>query len=451
MIKSIGQKFTPLSLIKFAIPSMIMMMFMSLYTIVDGIFISRFTGSEALSASNIVFPVASILLAIGIMLATGGSAIVARKLGEGKKQEAREDFSMITAVGLIISLAIMAVSVPFAGPLSRLLGADEVLLPYCKDYLRVIMFFAPACMLQNLYQCFFVTAGKPNLGLGLIVSAGIANAVLDYVFMGIFGWGVKGAALATGIGQMIPAVFGTLFFFFVKKELYFGRFKFRARSLVQACGNGSSEMVSNISIAVITVLFNLILMRIAGSDGVAAITIILYGQFLFSSLYMGFSMGVAPVFSFRYGAGNKEALKNLHKICLKFILLSSVVITGVSFVGAPVITRMFVGAGTHTYELTVEGFALFSIAYLFTGYNVYSSSLFTALSDGRNSAIISFGRTFVFILLSLLTLPPVLGITGVWLAIPMAEFCTCFLAAGLNRKYLPARGVMKDKKVIDKL
>lgn len=438
-MQSIGKTFTPVSLLKFALPSMVMMVFLSLYTIVDGIFISRFAGSEALSASNIVYPVYSLLLAMGIMLATGGSAIVARKLGEGKRQEAMEDFSMIVCAGLLTSILLMMVSVPLAESISRLLGSNDALLPYCVDYLTIMMMFGPACMLQSLYQSFLVTAGKSGLAMVLTITAGITNAILDYVFMAVFGWGIRGAALATGIGQMIPAVCGTLFFLFVKKELYFVKIRFRAKSLLQTCSNGSSEMVSNLSNAVITVLFNLILMRIAGADGVAAITIILYGQFLFGSLYMGFSIGVAPIFSFRLGAGHREELRKLNRICRAFILLSSLVIAGISFAGADIIVRTFVGAESRTYELTVSGFAIFSISYLFMGFNVYSSALFTALSDGKNSAIISFCRTFVLILLSLLTLPALLGITGVWLAIPAAEFLTFFLSAGLSHMRLPMR------------
>lgn len=436
-MSSIGQKFTPFSLFKFALPSIIMMIFMSMYTIVDGIFISRFAGSDALSATNIVYPACGLLLAISIMLATGGSAIVARKLGEGKKQEAKEDFSMIVTIGLLTSLILIIVTVPFAEPLSYLLGSNQTILPYCKDYLRIIMLFGPACMLQSLYQCFLVTAGKSGLGLGLTIAAGLTNAVLDYVFMGILGWGVAGAALATGIGQMVPAVLGTLFFFCSKKDLHFVKIKFRMKSLAEACSNGSSEMVSNISSAIITILLNLILMKLAGADGVAAITIILYGQFLLSSLYMGFSIGVAPVFSFHFGAKHSDELKRLYKICLKFILASSLVVTGVSLIGAPTIVKTFVDAASYTYELTVNGFIIFSASYLFMGFNVYSSSLFTALSDGKNSAMISFCRTFVFILLSLLTLPNLFGITGVWLAIPVAEFLTLFLAIILSKRKLP--------------
>lgn len=440
MAQSIGQKFTPLSLLKFAMPSMVMMLFMALYTVVDGIFVSRFAGSDALSSINIVYPVFNLVLAAGVMLATGGSAIVGRRLGEGRAEEAREIFSMLAFTGMLIGLVFIVVTLAFARPISFFLGSDQVLYPDCRDYLCTLILFAPASMMQSLYQCFFVTAGKPDLGLCLIVLAGVVNAVLDYILIAIFGLGVMGAALATGIGQMIPAVAGTIWFFIRKKGLYYVRFSFQKRILLKACGNGASEMVIQLSNAVITAVFNLILMHMTGSDGVAAITIILYGQFLLSSIYLGFSMGVAPVFSFYLGAGRMKGLRELHKICCCFILITAVFVTAGGFFGAAYLTGAFVIPGTGAYELAVEGFQLFSLGYLFNGTNIYFSGLFTALSDGKTSAILSFARTFGFILISLAILPQIVGIQGVWLAIPVAEFITVFMAVGFGKKRLPMRG-----------
>lgn len=428
MSQSIGQKFTPLSLLKFAFPSVIMMVFMSLYTIIDGIFISRFLGDTALSAVNIVYPILSILLALGIMLATGGSAIVAAKMGAGKSSEARSDFSMLVFVGLSVSLLLLTVTLLFLEPICSLLGATDLLMPYSKAYLKILALFAPACMLQSLFQCFFVTAGKPHIGLTLTILGGLANAALDYIFLGVLHTGIEGAGIATGIGQTIPAVFGLFYFFFVKKDLYFTRFTFCFQTLLSASSNGASEMVSNLSNAVVTFLFNVIMMRLAGESGVAAITILLYAQFLFNALYLGFSMGVAPVFSFHYGARNYKELRKVYKISKWFVLLSSLGITVLSRLTAAPISRIFVEKNTETYTLAVSGFMLFSFSFLFSGFNIFSSALFTALSDGKTSAIISFTRTFGFIFLSLLTLPAFLGIYGVWLAIPTAEFLTVFLA-----------------------
>lgn len=429
MAQSIGQKFTPVTLLKFAFPSMIMMVFMSCYTIIDGVFISRFLGDNALSASNIVYPVISVLLAVGIMLATGGSAIVAKKMGEGRGSEARSDFSMLTVIGILASILLMTLTLLFLEPLCRMLGANDALLRNSTVYLGVVICFAPACMLQSLFQSFFVTAGKPQIGLILTITGGIANAVLDYVFLGPLGFGIEGAAIATGIGQLIPAVFGLFYFFIIKGDLYFTSFRVRGRILGAACLNGSSEMVTNLSGAIVTYLFNQIMMRLVGESGVAAITIILYAQFLFNALFLGFSMGVAPVFSFWYGADGKKELQNIFKISLWFVIICSLLITGLSYLAAEPIVRIFVGSGTETYDLAVNGFALFSICFLFSGMNIFASALFTALSDGKTSAVISFTRTFGCILISLLILPKLFGINGVWLAIPAAEFLTLFLSA----------------------
>ncbi len=428
MSQSISQKFTPISLLKFALPSMVMMVFMSCYTIVDGIFISRFLGSEALSAANIVYPVFNLLLAVGIMFATGGSAVVSKKLGEGKKQEALEDFSFLTFTGVVLSIILLVLTLLFHNSISLFLGSSERILDYCNAYLIYLVLFAPACMLQSLYQSFFVTAGKPRLGLVLTVVAGIANAFFDYFLLAVCGMGIEGAAIATGIGQMIPAVIGTVYFFFFKGELHFVPFHFRGATLKQSCFNGSSEMVSNLANAVITYLFNIILMRIAGENGVAAITIILYAQFLFNSLYLGFSIGVAPVIGFHYGAKNSDQLKSLYKICSCFVIVSSVIIAFCSWLLADGIASIFVPDGGETYTMASEGLQIFAISFLFSGFNIFSSSLFTALSDGKTSAIISFGRTCVFIILSLMILPNLLGIIGVWLAIPVAEFLAVFVS-----------------------
>ena len=268
----------------------------------------------------------------------------------------------------------------------------------------------------------------------LVISAGIANAVLDYVFLSPLGFGIEGAALATGIGQLIPAVVGLFYFFFVKGDLYFTKFHFHGSVLSATSFNGASEMVTNIANAVITYAFNKIMLRLAGENGVAAITILLYSQFLFNALFLGFSMGVAPVISYNYGAKNTGGLKSVCKICRRFVIVSSIIITICCNLLSEPIVLLFVGGKTATYDLAVSGFSVFCVTFLFSGYNIFSSALFTALSDGKTSAVISFTRTFVFILLSLLTLPAILGVTGVWLAIPVAEFVTLFLSIFYQRR-----------------
>ena len=334
MTNSIAQKFNVFSLLKFAFPTMVMMVFMSLYTIVDGIFVSRLVGSNALSAVNIVYPVINLMFACGIMLSTGGSAIVARQIGEKKK--VRKGKFFFDRIGELSGRSgdFSGSGYCFGNRLCNVLGATPLILSDCKRYLGVLLLFGPLTMMQMFFQVFFVTAGKPTLGLVLTITGGVTNVILDYLFMGPMGMGVIGAALATGIGQTIMAVVGIVYFFVIKKGLYFVRPVFRRTVLLESCGNGSSEMVSNLSMAIVTFLFNLTMLRLLGEDGVAAITIVLYGQFLFTSMYLGFSMGVAPVFSFNYGDKNYDQLKRIYKICMYFITVSSIVILVMALVFA---------------------------------------------------------------------------------------------------------------------
>lgn len=434
MSNSIGKDFKFFSLLQFALPTMVMMVFMSLYTIVDGICISRFVGTDALSAANIVYPVFSLVIAVGVMLSTGGSAIIAKKIGEGRLSEARENFSFLILSGFLLGLMFLVAGNLFLQPIVRALGATDRLLEYCLDYLRILLYLAPACILQLLFQGFFVTAGKPGLGLLLTISGGLANMVLDYLFMGPMDMGIAGAAWATGIGQLIPSVAGLLYFSLSRDTLYLVRHRFQRPLLVQSCLNGSSEMVTNLSTAVVTFLFNIVMLDLLGEDGVAAVTIVLYAQFLFNALYMGFSMGVAPVISYNYGRQNHRMLQRLFRICVWFIGLSSVVVTTLSLLSAPLVVEVFTPVGSSTYELALTGFYLFSINYTFAGINIFSSSMFTAFSDGKISAIISFVRTFVLIVINILLLPAIIGVDGVWLAVPIAEFMTLFLSVYFFRK-----------------
>ena len=434
MSNSIAKDFKFFSLLRFALPTMVMMIFMSLYSIVDGIFISRLLGTNALSAANIVYPVISIVFAVGIMLSTGGSALIAKKLGEGKDREAREDFSFLTLISFLFGIAILLVGNIFIEPIVRALGSTDALLPYCVDYLSVSLLLAPAAMLQMMFQTFFVTAGKPLIGLMLTISGGVANMILDYLFMGPFNMGISGAALATGIGELIPAVIGLFYFLFTRHSLYLTKPVVRFQVLKESCFNGSSEMVTNLSTAVVTYLFNITMLKFLGEPGVAAITIVLYGQFLFNALYMGFSMGVAPVISYNHGSQNLPLLKRIFKICIGFISISSILITIMALVSSPVIVEIFTPIGSATYDIAKTGFFLFSINYIFAGINIYSSSMFTAFSDGKVSALISFVRTFVLIVLNILLLPYLIGVNGVWLSVPAAEFMTLFLSVYLFYK-----------------
>ena len=416
MSHSINGHFTPISLLKFAAPSIIMMMFMSLYTIIDGIFISRFVGSNALSSLNIVYPIINIVFAIGTMLGTGGNAIISRYMGEGKNKTAKECMTQFVVIGLIISVIILVLTRLNLSSISRILGASDLLLADCNSYLAMVISFAPAAMLQCLFQSYFVTAGRPNLGLFLTMIAGILNAVLDYVFIVVCQMGISGAGLATGIGQMVPAV------------------SLHLKEFMQACYNGSSEMISQLSNAIITFLFNIVMMRLAGEHGVAAITILLYGQFLFNAFYLGFSIGISPIVGFQYGAGNKKELKNIHKISFLFVGISSILLT----IAAITLSTPIVTIFTHdaeTFRLAAPGFRIFAVNFLFSGLNITSSGFFTALSNGLVSAIISFCRTLVFIVLCLLILPSFLDLNGAWIAIPVAEFLTLILSAAMHIRY----------------
>ena len=302
------------------------------------------------------------------------------------------------------------------------------------------MLFAPAAMLQGLFQSYFVTAGKPSLGLWLMVGAGIFNVVFDYVLIVPCQMGIAGAALATGIGQCIPALFGLFFFLCSKGELRFCKFTFHMKEILSACYNGSSEMVSQLANAIITYLFNIIMMQLVGEHGVAAITILLYGQFLFNAFYLGFTIGISPIVGFQYGAGDKQKLRNIYHTSFLFVAVSSVFMAVIAIILSPAIVTIFTDDPA-TYELAAVGFRLFAINFLFSGISITSSGFFTALSNGTISAVISFCRTLGFIVLSLLILPKFLGITGAWIAIPVAEFCTLLVTGVMHLVYFWKPGI----------
>lgn len=426
---SLNRDFGFFSLLKFALPSVIMMMVMSMYSVVDSIFVSRFVGTNALSAINVVYPVINLLIGLGVMLASGGSAVIAAKLGAGKKEEARRDLSLIVVVGVAASVLLSILGLIFLKPLVSFLGASDLLMDYAVSYLGVILMFAPANMLQMLFQMFFVTAGKPGLGLTFIVGAGLVNAVLDFVFIVPLSMGIAGAALATGIGYLIPAVAGIIFFFKKDKDLHFVKPKFSGRTIGSSCSNGSSEMVSNLSMAIVTLVFNKLMLSFAGEDGVAAVTIVMYVQFLLTSVFMGFSLGVQPVISFHHGAMNQQNLKGIFKHSLVFILIASIAVFATAMIFGPTLTTIFTPKDTNVWALTVRGFMILPFCFLIEGFSIYASAAFTALGDGKTSALISFLRTFVFILAGLLTIPQFLGIDGIWLTVPIAELLSVIVVA----------------------
>lgn len=422
MDSTLARKFNLGSLLRFAVPNVVMMIILSMYIIVDGMFISRILGTTALSAANMVYPATSFEMALAIMIATGGSAIIARKLGEGKEEEARELLSFLVAVEILLGTLFAIIGSLFIGPVITLLGASAAQTPMCVTYAGILFAFAPAFFLQTAFQTFLVTAGKPALGLIVTVLSGVANIVLDYVFMVPLNMGIAGAAIATGIGYCIPAVVGIVFFAAGKKNaLHFVRPKLKVRELLHACANGSSEMVTNLANAVTTFLFNYMFLQYYGEDGVAAITIILYFQYIFTALYFGYSNGIAPIISFKYGCGDRRQLKKIFNSNLLFLIVSAVVTNLLIRLTIGQAVTVFAAAGSGVYELAVHGFSVYSVGFLVMGMGIFASALFTALSDGRTSALISFSRTFLFVAASILILPNLWNEFGLWAAVPIAE------------------------------
>lgn len=426
------------SLLRFTLPTITMLIFIATYTIVDGIFVSRYVGTDALSAINIVFPLIHIMIGVGIMLGAGGSAVIGRKLGEGNIDDARRSFTLITIFTTVVGILLSGICLVFITPLSRFLGANDVLLPYCQDYGIVIMFFYSVSVVQILFQTLFVTAGKPHLGLWLNVCSGLANIFFDYLFIVVLDMGIRGAAWGTVTSFLIGGIPPLWYFAKPRAQLYFMKPKWDGKVILQSLLNGSSEMVTSSAMAVTTFLFNLAMMKFLGQDGVAAITIVLYAQFLFSSAYMGFSNGVAPIFSYIYGNQNIPRLKKMFKMCIKVILVSSVAISLFSFFMATPTIVIFTPNNTSTYDITLHGYHIFAWSFLFAGINIFASSFFTALSNGKVSAIISFLRTFFFVTVCILALPHAFGIDGIWLAVPIAEGLTSILALSMilaNKKH----------------
>ncbi len=418
----LAKQFHFLELMRFSIPTMIMMLFMSLYQTVDGIFISNLVGELGLTALNVVYPFSSVVIAVAVMLASGSSAVIALNMGQGHDEEARENFSFILLFGMVLSLLIALLGVLFFDQLIRFLGSTPRIDQMCREYLWVMVLSTPLAMLQLLFQTFFVTAGKPRLGLLFTGLSGAANILLDALFMGVFGLGVRGAALATAVGYGITAVYG-LYYFAVRRRgvLYVVRPKLRWSVLQRTCSNGSSEMVNNLSIAVTTLLFNVVGLHYLQEEGVAAISILLYSQFVMTSVFIGYAIGVAPIFSYKFGADDKAQMYHLFHLSIRFVFVLSWIIFLLAFPLARPIALVFASHSPYVLELSIHGFRLFAVSFLFTGLNLFASALFTAFSNGLISALLSFLRTFVLLVAALLILPPWIGPDGIWLAIPLAE------------------------------
>ncbi len=425
------------SLLRFALPTIVMMIFMGLYTIVDTIFVARIVNTDALSAMNMVCPVINLIVGLGTMVAAGGSAVIARNMGAGEDEQACRDFTFIVFAGMVMGIAVAFWGICFIDQIVWRLGASPLLFPYCKEYLFIILCFTPASILQVLFQNLMVTAGNPLLGMVLSISAGAVNILLDYIFMVSLQMGIRGSALGTGIGYLIPAIAGICYFAVHGGTLRFQKPKINISVLAESCLNGFSEMVSQASGAVTTFFFNMAMMKLLGENGVAAITIMIYTQFLLTALYIGFAMGVAPVISCHYGMRGKGRLKRIFRICMIFIAAVSAVVFLVSMILGEPLVRIFSARGTAVYNIARKGFLIFPAAFLFCGTNIFASAFFTALSNGWVSAVISSLRTFVLLTMCLLILPSFLGVAGVWLAVPLSESATMAVSLGFivkNRK-----------------
>lgn len=435
MQNALQNKVSFLSLIKYTFPTVVMMVFFSLYTIIDGMFISRFVGANALSATNIVYPIISILIGIGIMFATGGSAIVAKYMGEGKNDEAKESFSLITLSTLICGGIVAILALFFIKDIIYALGATDLLYSYGHNYLFTMLIFTPFILLKVYFDYFLVTAGAPKLGLISSVTGGIVNIILDYVFVVSFNLGVTGAALATCIGYVLPSIIAIIYFTKKTNTLYFVKPKFNFNVIKDSCINGSSEMVTQLSSAVTTFLYNVTMLKFLGEDGIAAITIILYIQFLLNAAYLGFTSGASPRISFNYGSQNKEQVQKLIKYSYSIIFIFSISSFVIARGLSEALIATFTAKGTSLFDITLNGFIIFSIGFLVSGLNIFTCGMFTAFSNGKVSALLSLLRTFILFTLGIVVLPFLFHINGVWLVVPFAEFSTLIFSIVFLYKY----------------
>ena len=424
--------FTYKKLLRFTLPSIAMMVFISIYGIVDGFFVSNYVGKVPFAAVNYIYPFMMMLGSLGFMFGTGGSALIAKNLGEGNKEKANRAFSMIIFLTVAVGIVFTVLGEIFLEEISYLLGATGDMHKGCVEYGRAFLFFMPALMLQFVFQSLCVTAEKPKLGLWSTVCAGVANMVLDWLFVAIYPFGLAGAAWATGISQFIGAVIPLVYFSFPNSSLLrVVKPKLDWRSLVKICTNGSSELLTNISSSVVCILFNYRLYDMSGEDGVAAYCVIMYVAFIFISTYVGYSVGCAPIISYNYGAQNKKELKSVFKKSLIIIGICSGAMLALSLVLARPLSLMFVGYDKVLLELTERAFRIYSFSFLFAGIAIFGSSFFTALNNGLVSAVISFLRTLVFQIAAVLLLPLIWSVDGIWSSTTVAELLAAVITVVL--------------------
>ena len=418
----LSDHFTYGKLFRFTFPSIIMMIFTSIYSVVDGFFVSNFAGKTAFASINLIMPFLIILGSLGFMIGTGGTALVSRILGEGDEKKANHYFSMLIWLSLLIGIILAIFGVAFMRPVATLLGATGEMIDDCVLYGRVVIAFLAPYMLQNVFQSFLIAAEKPNLGLAATLAAGITNMVLDAVLVGVLRWGVCGAALATGISQTIGGLLPFLYFIRPNSsKLHLTKAKFKLRPILQACANGSSELMSNISGSVVGIVYNFQLLKYLGENGISAYGVLMYVQFIFIAIFVGYSIGCAPVVSFHFGAGNHSELQSLLKKSTRIVGSLSIILTVLALTLANPLAKMFVGYDVELLAITSHAFKIFSFSFLLAGFNIFASSFFTALNNGVISAAISFLRTLIFQTSSVLILPLILSVDGLWGANVAAE------------------------------
>ena len=417
-------------LLRFTLPSIAMMVFTSVYSVVDGYFVSNYAGKQPLAAVNMAWPVIMMLASLGMMFGTGGSALIAAAQGRGRKQRANEYFSLIVYVVIVLGFVLAGATWFLMEPIMKLLGAEGNLLADCVFYGQVCLVGLPAFMMQMLFQTLFITSGKPQLGFYVTVGAGVANMILDGLFIGMMGMGLFGAALATDFGFLVGGIIPLFYFARINSSsLRLGRACWKPHALLKACFNGSSEMLSGIASSIVTLLYNFQLLRYVGENGVAAFSVIMYVTFIFFAIFFGYCNGVAPVISFHFGARNQTELKNLFKRCAVFIGVTGVCLFILAQLTAPFLAKLFVGYDAELYNTTVYAFRIVCFSFLISGFGIFGSSLFTALNNGFISATISTCRSIIFEAGFVLLFPLLLGINGIWFAIWGTEIATLVLTA----------------------
>ena len=440
----LSDHFTYGRLLRFVAPSIVMMLFLSVYTVVDGLFISNFAGKEPLAAINLIWPLFMITGAVGFMLGVGGNALVAKTMGEGDAQKANEYFSLFVYVGIGVGAVLAVICVIILEPVSIAFGAEDVILDQCVSYGRILCVSMPFFMAQNMFQSFFIAAEKPNLGLACTVIAGCINIALDALFVAGFGWKLEGAAWATAAGEIFGGIFPIIYF--LRKNdsrLKLTRTKFYFRALRKACFNGLSEMMMNVASSIIVILYNIKLLEMIGEDGVAAFGVVGYLMFIFIAVFLGFTMGASPIISFHFGAKNREEQRNLFRKSLILCGLGGIAIFVLAELTAVPLSVLFVGYDQGLLDLTIRAMRIYSISYIITGINIFSSAYFTALNDGLTSALIAFLRTLVFQVAAIFILPLIFGVDGIWAAVIASEGLS-FLVAVLLLKTRGMRSMRHD-------